>query len=173
MEVLKTLGVFGIVMGGIIWISKLFFEKYFSLQSKKLEQKHQIIFSKLHEERASIIAELYSKIMNVEDSLNSFTYTIFNEEHKLSIKNEVAEDFRNLRNFFERKKIYFSLELCEMFSRLFHKQTKIWVDIQRNDLVSEDEKGELFNKTKEDINIDLNIVKEQIENEFRKLLGVN
>lgn len=85
--------------------------------------EHQVVFSKLHERGAEIIAMLYSKIdvqyNIVYDFIRQYPITEYSSKDQ-KIKN-ILEAVDNLRAFYNKHKIYFDVDICEIIFR-FEKE---------------------------------------------------
>ena len=83
-----------------------------SVQLVQLE--HQVRFTKLHERRAEIIAELYSKVVELHRATSDFVRFyqsvdgLKNKEHIKSLWSATDE----FRNYFEKHRIYFNQDTC-------------------------------------------------------------
>jgi hypothetical protein len=137
-------------------------------------REHEIRFSRLHEKRAEVIAELYSHLTDSVESIDLLypswaPINLLHDEKKLI---QMAHDKSyKLISYFDKNRIYFSEELVAL------------IDIFAKDLREHVFRFELFKlDEKEKVNFDqaMKNVKEQIpqamkviEAEFRILLGVN
>lgn len=146
--------------------------------------EHQIKFSKLHEKRADVIAEIHEKLHHVLRSSRKFVDPI------RQYPNDIAESQReyeeqqlqnalfNISEFvrlFESKRIYFSKELCLKIDVFIKEATRItsnagWVVTEKR---IKDKDIDLWNKSWDEITKDVPKLLTEIEDEFRKLLFIN
>lgn len=141
--------------------------------------EHQIRFSRLHEKRAEVIAELYKLLVNATWKAESFTspmeWTGEPDKKKkyIAATNAIAEYFR----FFDQHRIYLSPTLCarlEDFAkrlRLPVMQFGVWL---RHEYLTEQaakEKDETWTSAWNTVKNDVPQLREAIESEFRMLLG--
>jgi hypothetical protein len=76
--------------------------------------EHQVRFSKLHEKRAEIIAELYSRAIQVRDLGERFVFqTGANEREGQYL--EATKTISALYDFYERHRIYMPERVCRAF----------------------------------------------------------
>jgi len=78
--------------------------------------EHQVRFSKLHERRAEVIAELYALLNEVHTTSQWFVTTAKPEDYPPSVQS-INEFYR----YFNAKKIYLPAPLCPKFEELIKK----------------------------------------------------
>lgn len=88
-------------------------------------KEHEIRFSKLHEKRAEVIAKLYAKVFNIEDSVKRYSAGIIlskNEEEigniKEERKKEAYQSLISFREFYQKNAIWFSDEILAIVEQL-------------------------------------------------------
>jgi hypothetical protein len=149
------------------------------LQLKTIE--HQVRFSRLHEKRASVIADLYGHLVEVLWEAESFLSPMQwagepdKREKHLSVMNKLAEFFR----FFDKHRIYLPEELCLSLEQLA-LQVRTHVinfgvfvrihDESLNDHTRE-QKEKAWNAGWDAIKIEVPMARKVLEDEFRTLLG--
>ena len=197
-DLLKYLGVSAvpqvlllIVIG--FWGKKLV-ESFFAkgIEIKKIElqnelDKNKILFSNLHSKRTEIIETIYYKLTELNASMVDLTRRIHpiiengekEEEERILRANKALFDFRD---FFLPHKIYFEKELAQKIENV-HKMywDKGW---DFNYMNSRMRSGEMLRETwrefyeqskkiTESIDVDIPPILEELEEDFRELLGVN
>ena len=134
-ELIKFLiGTVGIA-GLIAYLGRKIIDNYFSrsverykTELEKTRFEYQVKFSKLHEERALVIKELFSKLVTVEKSMGSFV-AIFEpagqppKEEKGKI---AAEDFNLFVDYFGLNEIYFQDDITELVYKIINEIKEAW-----------------------------------------------
>jgi len=95
---------------------------------QKINYEHSIRYSKLHEERAEVIKNLFQKLVKVEESMGSF-FAIF-EYAGATPKEEkgkrAAEEFNEFIRYFELNEIYFMEATSKLISEIINKIRDAW-----------------------------------------------
>jgi len=165
--------------------TKLQFESQIELTKFKSEIEksafeHQIIFSKLHDKHAEIIAELYSKIVNLHKATNLFVkmlLAVTEEQRKENLEKlwTAVDDFRE---YFDKNKIFFKDKTCQKVEQLNDSMSEpvsklvmhLEMSAQNNDVEP------VFNaweKAEQQIEEIVSVIKKDLEDEFREILGVH
>jgi hypothetical protein len=145
-----------------------------------------IRFSTLHQERADVIKELYNRIVELQSAMLDFTrrgHIIIadakkEEEGRLLRVNKALEEFNN---YFLTRKIFFQKETVNKLENLSNEYWDKGWDLAF--MKSQFKEGGLTNelrkeyldksrKISETVEKDFAKLIEELENEFRKLLGV-
>ena len=141
--------------------------------------EHQIRFSRLHEKRAEVIAELYKLLVKSTWEAESFTSPMEwsgepdKKDKYISATNAIAEYFR----FFDQHRIYLSPALCAKLEEFAQKlrlpviQFGVWL---RHEYLTDDaakKKNETWDSAWDSVKNDVPSLREAIEAEFRMLLG--
>jgi len=145
-----------------------------------ISNEHRVKFESLHTKRSNVIAELYEKIVDFYEGIDSFIGVILlckdgdieKEASKLWSK---VDDFKM---YAERNRIYFSEELCGLLDKLYdtadEPTSKLMVSAEyQND--DKDGKQNLYDSwhgAKESLETEVHEIRKVIENEFRCLIGV-
>lgn len=141
--------------------------------------EHEIRFSKLHEKRAEVIAELYKLIVKAYWEAESFTSPVEwagepdKKEKYVSAMNAIAEYFR----FFDQHRIYISPDLCAQLENLAKNLRTpvigfgVWVRYDHLTDISAEQKDKAWNKAWDSLKNDVPHLRAAIEAEFRTLLG--
>lgn len=150
---------------------------------EKEKIKYQTQFQDLHAKRAEIIDELYKKIMDFQlpAKMVIVSATVYvkskdmrNESYIIERMKKSVEACIELKAYFEKNKLYFNKSFCEKFdfytSSVSEPAMKFWELIEKGDcteeILSDFIKSPLINMKVQDA------IKEDLENEFRQLLGI-
>jgi len=141
--------------------------------------EHEIRFSKLHEKRAEVIAELYKLLVKATWEAESFTSPMEwagepdkKEKYNLAMK-AIVEYFR----FFDLHRIYISPDLCGQLEGFANKLRSpvmkfgIWVRHEHLSDISGEKKDTAWNTAWDSVKNDIPQLRAAIEAEFRLLLG--
>lgn len=209
-NLLNNIGIFAVSSGFFIWLVKKIFEvfidkdieKYkdklnqelqkFKNELKIVEIEKQVAYTRLHNDRAELIKQLYQKVVKLRINLSEFTRTL---DNKLETREDDVEKNMNilfnevdsLSLFYSENKIYFNEKIdVLMYSILLEYDFLISLkNIVFNPLKYEHKFNELYNNEK-NIEQEVNKFKEslkesngneekllnELEIEFRKYLGV-
>jgi hypothetical protein len=113
-----------ITIGGVlVFLGKHVIDNGFKAAVKSYENKleiiqheHQVMFSKLHEERGFILKEIYSSLYDIEFDLKNLTSLFerpdLDEDNSLLLiaKNQIMKS----RTFFEKNRIFLTTEFCDL-----------------------------------------------------------
>lgn len=150
------------------------------LQLKSIE--HQVRFSRLHEKRADVIADLYGHLVETlweaESFLSPMEWTgepSKEEKHRIAM-NKLVEFFR----FFDKNRIYLPEKICGSLEKLALQVRShvinFGVYIRFNDQVLNDhtleQKEKAWNEGWDAIKNQVPLARKLLEDEFRALLGV-
>lgn len=151
------------------------------LQIRSIE--HQVRFSRLHEKRASVIADLYGYLVETLWEAESFLSPMEwagepakHEKHQTAM-NKLVEFFR----FFDKHRIYLPEALCVSLEAIAMRVRKHIIEFgvytQFNDQSlnehTREQKEKAWNTGWEAIKNDIPLARKQLEEEFRALLGGN
>jgi hypothetical protein len=153
----------------------------YKLEKEKIAEESKIRFSKLHSERAEIIKELYKKLVRMHDFLIVYfdEYNTNNTDSNKfltmeSLMDEATTDFLNFSN---DNRIYFDTKLASTIKQI-EDIVVLKLDIRKYKVsVTENNKTKLSDSESRFINQliheEIPCLKELLEQEFRKILGVN
>lgn len=179
MSLIKEIAMFSIgtisVSGAVAYIAKAIINNWinkdierYKIELNRLSLEHQIKFSKLHNDRAEVIKNLYSKLddlkLKLEIVLDKNSYSVFDNQDELYI-------ILDFLDYYAKNKIYFNRDICFNFEEI----EAIMGILQGLGFMTEstttlDEKAvELINML---IKEEIPKLKATLEDEFRKLLGV-
>lgn len=148
------------------------------LQIKTIE--HQIRFSRLHEKRAAVIAELYEHLVEAlweaESFLSPMEWT--GEPNKVEKHKKSMNTLLKLYRYFDRQRIYLPHEVCASLEAFIHNVRSHvinfggWVEYKNYELTgdSSTEKHDAWKSGWDAIKNQVPVAREKLENEFRSLL---
>ncbi len=192
-EIIKFLGGATAISFTIGYLGKkateAFLQGRVELYKKELEKiasENSIRFQTLHFARAEIIKEFYEKLALLDDTLYS-TLKPFQVVGETVVEEKVKSlsiQFNELREYFLPKKIFFEKNICELIDKIlvsakgvFFEITTFPVDIKdtnyKYDRELLKERHEFWEKAREIHKNEITNLKNQLEDEFRKLLGIN
>lgn len=151
----------------------------FKAELKRSSYEHQITFGKLHEKRAEIIADLYAKIIDLQDSVEVYARNLLgvtSEKNKENLKViwMAADSFKECYN---KNKIFLSEGMCELIedlnNNLSSTVSELSMHLEMEEMTAEtDPLYRAWEKAEQEIADKVSIIRRDIENDFRKLLGV-
>jgi hypothetical protein len=179
-SIVETLGIVGIASGLLVYLLKALssqllsrdLEKY-KADLRQLAFEHETRFGRLHEDRARVIAELYSKLASAHASVLGVIrpLQVGGEEKWQAEMRKAAEETNAFFAYFDKNRIYFDECLCELTQQLQEKFKRAWAAFT----VFGDMKpasGKEWWETWCNFTKDVPPLRARIENEFRKMLGV-
>ena len=194
-SLLKFLGgVTGISMA-LAYIGKKAIEAYLSsrverykAELKNLTTEHSIRFQQLHTERANVIKELYNKLIVLDQSLVDALrglHPVGNGIPTLEDKvNALGKAHYDLYEFYVPKKIYFEKKICELLDSIVENSRGVFLDITLYPVDPKDtsykydrellsERHVFWQKARETYKTTISELKKTLEDEFRRILGIN
>jgi len=139
--------------------------------------EHEIKFNKLHEKRAVIIEEAYQLLVALEQSLNQLnwplgTNRIDAKKQRTELNNE---QWRAFYKFFERNRLYFSVESCNGIDSVLKRADDMitdWVLVTNSPSEST---PQTFQEWEKRWRGELDLIRKfkcSIEKDFQKILGL-
>lgn len=199
-KMLEYLGIFSasiaISYGLIKYLSEKIFEHYLVKQIEthksileKLNIKYQIQFSSLHVKRAEIIKSIYNLLYDYKIIVHDVMHNKLDDqnplEHFKQKLNRWSELAINLSELFHKNKIFFSIKQVDLINKIhiemnqINQETKSF--LANNHDINEDINS-IFSKNIEFIELrnrsvlileKVMVLEKELEEEFRKLLGVD
>lgn len=149
------------------------------LQIRTIE--HQVRFSRLHEKRAAVIADLYGLLVEALWEAESFLSPMewAGEPNKKEKHQQAMNKLVELYRYFDKHRIYLPHEVCVSLEALVQKVRSqvinfgVWVGYENYELTgdSHKQKNEAWNSGWDAIKNQVPIARESLETEFRSLLG--
>ena len=150
----------------------------YELQLQTIE--HQVRFSRLHEKRASVIAELYGYLVEALLEAENFLHPIQDPvEGKKERYDQAMNKLVELYRYFEKHRIYLPEEICTSLQDLIQKvrfqmiKSGVWARYWDH-LHSEDSRKQMMeaeDSAREAFTNEAPVARRSLENEFRSLLG--
>jgi hypothetical protein len=135
--------------------------------------EHETRFAKLHERRAEVIAELHKRLVQVERSLPSMESS---EEKKSKTAIDNANEFWS---YFEEHRIYLSADFCARITKLHETFQEAYTELVTSPTVITSKHGSsAFDLLTQftalyQIREEIPQLRQEIEDDFRKMLGVD
>lgn len=161
------------------WLSKDIEKHKVELQKSALE--HQIIFSRLHDKRAEVVAEVYSLLVSTHQKMNEFVSPVGfaggPTKHDLFI--EVMKSSAKFSEYYAEKRIYIPEKICAKIDELFNNMKMkaisfgYFVRFENDDTLVEEmgEKHKAWVEASEYFDTVVPEAKSALEKEFRAILG--
>jgi hypothetical protein len=197
-DLIKTLGAAAIVVAAVAWLAKSIITHILSRNievyktelkresDKEIEglksrlqiaaQERQIVFNRLHEKRAEIVAESYTLISGLTSRAVKLGGDIFHGGLRTPQQRaeEIYDECFKFYEYFQQRRIYFSEEVCETMDRFVNviaeTNATLRSTIDNLDHLTEDNRN--IYKKMAILMDELPSIKKLIENDFRNLLGV-
>lgn len=182
--VLAAVGGSAVLIGAVAWLVR---SLMLHLLSKDLETfkgqlqlaafEHQVRFTQLHDRRASTLADLYSKIVQLHRAATSFVqwYASASEKHRLEQLWQAADDYQS---YFEKHRIYFDPPTCDKVDSLNGALSRatsvlaVFAHEGKSVTATEEEVFKEWEKAMAAIDQEIPKLKRAIEDCFRGILGV-
>jgi hypothetical protein len=148
------------------------------LQSAAYE--HQVRFTKLHERRAEILADLYSKIVVLHNNATNFVrwYASVGDDQKVMNIQQLWQAAEEFNIYFERNRIYFDQATCEKIVSLKDVLSRacsvlaVFAHERDSISVSNEQVFDEWQKASRLLDKDVPKVMQMLEDSFRELMGV-
>lgn len=180
-DVAKILGTSAILVFAVTWLVKKVFIRHiehlygrkFEAFRKELEKsilEHQIRFSKLHEIRAKVLAELYRFLVSAEGAVGNVV-TPIGYEGQDSLEDRAKYAWKSIvdfNNYLLEHEIYLEPKLCEPIHKILHEMKSLVI---RSGRIKDDPKVwiDLISKFETAVKP----AKQKIANYFRNILGIS
>ncbi len=192
-DLLKISVVSGIVSSIAIFIYQSLFKHWLSKDLEKYKntlneefKRNEIKFSKLHNDRAEILRELYSKlvdlIINAKDLIDvcNECIQIYSIEQKKERINAYYILYKDFINFTDKNRIFFNKNICSLINKIkksllvrFSENVDIDLGFELKEEYQTNLQYQYWAETLNDIiDLDLSKLKNVLEDEFRVLLGI-
>jgi hypothetical protein len=177
--VIQTLGSVLIGSGAVAFVVRGMFNHLLSRDLEKFKQdlrdaafQRETRFSRLHADRATVIAELYKRLAKAESTFTDFIRPIqfAGEEPHEGRAKAAAACTNELFTYFDENRVYFDQELAQSFEKLQDEFRRTWstFSFQGMKPASGKEWWEAWEKWTQSIPP----IRRKIEEHFRKMLGV-
>jgi hypothetical protein len=184
-EILSTFLSASVIVAVIGYLGKLLIESFaeknlekFKISLEAIANEHDVKFSRLHEERANVIKNFYTTIVELENYLKGILATLNVMNINVADWNErYVHGFNSncviLSKLYSPNKIFFSEEFCLKFDEFLNSIFEINHSISNINLKDEKEKTlnhDVIFKFYQEI---IKPLKKDLEKEFRIFLGVS
>jgi shikimate kinase len=201
-EVLFALGGNVALLAAVSWLIKSILTHYLSKDIETYKQtlkaasdkaliEHDVVFRRLHAERAKIIANFYSQLVETVNCINKVN-SILQDQKNRGVALEIsAEEFDHLIkywkpcwDYFSKNKLYFSLELSNkigsllihfmtvaMLASVTKKQDLSFLPLDIEEAMQNLDKATIPELTSKLVS-DINKTVKEIENTFRTIVGI-
>jgi hypothetical protein len=142
--------------------------------------EHQVRFTKLHERRAEIIADLYKKLIDLHRHAEFFVVTRENnpDPAKDAEFRKLQQEMGDFQKFYQEHQIYLPLDVCTSLEGLVGEITgNVWtagifgrIEYPNEPVLRQSE--DAFTKGYAAFGEKIPAARKSLENEFRKMLGV-
>jgi hypothetical protein len=144
-----------------------------------LRTEHTVRFSRLHEEQANAIKELYARLVKAESAIQHAADPMREPESYPAGLQIAAESGNRFRNYFSENRILFSEELADLVDSIWLKLKEAYCGIEDwhdaldspppNRALGSPDRIAIARKI---LKTDLPVLKSKMETEFRQILGV-
>jgi len=168
--------------GIIAWLIRSIIKSYLDkdLEAYKAKLKQETIrFSKLYGTRAEVIAKLYSKLANLKEDI-SMCYVKNSGKTNKEIILKANNRLSDVNKFYSENKLYFTKKQCMLVENMIISCRKVnfsesakYLKSQGDDISTKEEENILDkNVTEEMIFGMIHPIMEQLEKDFREILGI-
>lgn len=137
----------------------------------RVSSEHQIRFSKLHVDRAEVISELYSRLYDYYWAVCAFLRDFHKTKHDETKLKKLDEKSYEFSDYFHKHRIYFNEDICSKIDEIIPTLYSAYVPLENRD-INDKHLNEDWNKCSEIVRKQFPIIKESLESDFRKILGV-
>ena len=165
-EIVKQLGFFGLILAALTYLGRKYIEHLgFQAQTK---------FSLLHNRRADMISELYTKIMNLERAMGSFLGPQTPGTSK-SLADAVEKAGNEFTEFYQNHEVWFPEEVCDELYKMNENMRNAYnliLSTQHPQLTGIVNIVEQYKAAHEAFKTSGQVVRTKLRKQFRELLGV-
>jgi len=192
-SIIKFFGGAAAISGMFAYLGKKSIESFLArkLEShknnlEKIAIEHSIRFQHLYSERATVVKELYEKLIILDESLHSTLrrFQATGEDELEEKVNALGGYFNDLRNYYLPKRIFLEESLCELIDKILDRAKGIFYDVTTFEVSTDDlshrydkellkERRKIWEQARGVYEKDVSVLKKTLEDEFRTLLGIN
>lgn len=177
---LELIGAVGGLLGGAaaayVALRRKAIEKYVA-ELDRVSYEHEVVFSRLHERRVEVVADLYRKLVDAVNAFGSWVRPLqMGGEPSMKEKAELAakagEEFQTS---FLRARIWLDEDLCERldaFSGELHEAFVTFTTYDPDDPNTHTERLQSWKSAWDKVSQDVPPLRREIESRFREMLGV-
>lgn len=172
-----------VVVVAVAWILRSVIAQGFTRDIQRYKSEldranfeYQQRFSTIHQRQAEVIANLYGKIAKSKTlTADPVSIVQFGGQSLREKKNRVADVYNDTSSYFYENKLFLPREVAEKAEELIGKLKTILIEFDTaqmgNDEYKPDQTG-LWQKAYERLRDEVPLVLEELEIEFKKLLGL-
>ena len=183
-NIIIKIGGFGVIIAGVAWVLRCVVDSFFNSKIEEFKHnlekeniKFRITYEKLHTERAEVIKETYKKMVSAYDYTRAYVIIFEKPDDKSEDKKRKEADkaYKEFYKFYDENRIFFSESLASDIDKLQEKFWEILVEFEESKRFPNDGRGILGDKHKEvwnKIETDIPPIRKEIEDKFRKTIGI-
>ena len=149
-------------------------EKLRSTLAIAVSERH-VRFGKLHEKRAEVVAKTYGLLQDLYYYFRKYTSTASLPGESQENKRQNATDaFNSFIDYYIPNKLFLSMlavEKIDEINKIFKEEFSKFSLFVENEMAGEENKLEIWNKIDTKVSQEIPIILNELENEFRRLLG--
>lgn len=182
---LETLGLFGIAVTAIAWLVRELFKhslnldvERFKSQLEKESIEFRVRYERIHQERVTVIKEVYKLISRTYSSFRSLInpLQLAGEDPKEEKMKLAAKNANKLTDFYNENRIFFDEKLAEDVDKLLSKFRDVWNKYQyAQEIKGTNQSSEALREWRnawDDIQTEVSDVKKELESKFRNVIGI-
>ena len=183
-EILKYLISSAVISGALVWlireVVRLFFSRSLEKFKSELEKEvitHKLKYERMHSDRAEVIKQVYTRITRTHRSLGSFMSRLqlmgeSTEEEKGKIAADAANSFTE---YYEENRIFIDEDLAKKIDLLSQNFRLAWIKFQTKQHLpkNSDDALKQWQSAWDIINEQIPPIKQEIEKDFRKIIGIS
>jgi hypothetical protein len=166
----------------IVYLSKILISNLFSKDLEKFKNNlekeafsYRVRYEKMHLRRAEAIEEIYRRMVKTYRAFRSYVHPMQSSKESQEAKGgEVAKIANDFSDYYEENRIFIDEDLAQKIDKLSDVFRKVWGEFETYRF-GEKLKQPYFEGYKnawETISKETPIIKKEIENEFRKIIGI-
>jgi len=182
-EILNNLITVLLTSGVIVYLSKALMSNLFSKDLEKFKANiekeafsYRVRYEKMHSERAEVTKELYKKIVKTYRTFHSYMCPLqtSGEPSQDEKGGEAVKIANNFTDYYEENRIFVDEELAKKIDKLSETFKQAWNEFEIYRLSKKNREFDLENwrEAWKIISEQTPIIKKEIEDEFRKIIGI-
>jgi len=185
MEIIKFLITSGLMTAALVYIAKHLIDLLFSRSAEKFKhdlqreaEKDAIRFKGLHAKRANIIDDIYKKLVETYTSFSSLMnpWQAIGELPEDAKRKIAMAHFNDFSNHFQLNKIYFTKDTADKIEGFILELRRLWNEFHTpkyNEHGTQYRDVDAWSKVWDYTREEIPKLREQIEKDFRDILGAN
>ena len=148
----------------------------FKLNLQRVSFEHEIRFSKLHQDRARIIAGLYDRLYEFHWAVCAFLKDFNNTNHNsVNLLDDLNDKSYKFTDFFDKHRIYFNGSTCSKIDNLINVLRSAYVPLETSSLHTKHnnkQAKQAWNECADMVQKIYPDIRNSLEKDFRNILGV-